>query len=98
MKEDRIIDVDGYVHVVGGAVVCYEKHMFSPSSEADRAVVLREAGKVHGTGKVRVLEDTGDGSGNYIADTLDAADFPDPVQNRIRATLAAIQKGDGSAT
>lgn len=98
MKEDLIIDVDGYVHVAGGAVVCYEKPMFSSSSEADRAVVLREACKVRGTGNVRVLEDTGDDSGNYIADTLDVADFPAPVQDRIRAALAALQKGDGSVT
>lgn len=96
MEEDRIIDVDGYVHVAGGAVVCYEKHMFSPTSEADRAVVLREARKVRGTGKIRVLTDLGDDTGNYIADTLDIADLPAPVQDRIRAALAALEKGDGS--
>lgn len=95
MDTNQIIDVDGYVHVAGGAVVCYEKHMFS---DADRAVVLREAGKVRGTGKVRVLTDLGDDSGCYMADTLDAADLPAPVQDSIRAALAAIQKGGASAT
>lgn len=98
MDTNQIIDVDGYIHVVGGAVVCYERHMFSASSEAGRAVVLREAGKVRGTGKVRVLTDLGDDSGCYMADTLDAADLPAPVQDSIRAALAAIQKGGASAT
>lgn len=98
MEEDRIIDVDGYVHVAGGAVVCYEKHMFSPTSEADRAVVLREARKVRGTGKIRVLEDTGDDSGCYMAETRDIADLPAPVQDRIRTALTNFEKGDGSVT
>ena len=93
MNTNQIIDVDGYVHVVGGAVVCYERHMFSPSSEGDRAVVLREASKVRGTGKVRILTDLGDDTGNYMADTLDTADLPAPVQDRIRAALAALEKG-----
>lgn len=97
-NDDRIVDVDGYVHVVDERILLFEKHMFSLSSDADRSVLFREAAQVPEGGGVRVLTDLGDESGNYMADTREVAELPAPVQDRIRAALAALGKETVSAT
>lgn len=87
-NDDRIVDVDGYVHVVDERILLFEKHMFSLSSDADRSVLFREAAQVSEGGGVRVLTDLGDDSGCYMADTRDITDFPAPLQASIRAAAA----------
>ncbi len=83
-EDRRILDLDGYVHVVDGTVLCFERHMFSLSTGSDREVLFRIAGNMRGRDGVCVLADPGDDSGNYMAETRDIGSFPEPLRAAIR--------------
>lgn len=89
--ERRILDVDGYVHVVDGAIVCFDSYMFDLASRGAREALFREARKVRGSDGVRVLTDLGDESGNYMAETCRVGSLPAAVQDTIRGVRAGMR-------
>ena len=83
-EDQRILDVDGYVHVVDGRIVCFERHMFRLSSGGDRKVLSGIAKGMYESDGVCVLVDAGDDSGNYMAEMRDVGSFPESLQDTIR--------------
>lgn len=91
-QAQRILDVDGYVHVVDGRTICFERHMFDLSSNDSRKTLFGIAEKLREGQDICVLDDLGDDSGNFILKMRDIGCFPSALQDaicRVRAGACA---------
>ena len=49
MKENQIVDIDGFVHVVNGKVICFKPDVLDMSKAEDREEVCRLSVKLYTT-------------------------------------------------
>ena len=46
MKENQIVDIDGFVHVVNGKVICFKPDVLDIMKEKDRVFLMNLAAKM----------------------------------------------------
>ena len=95
MKENQIVDIDGFVHVVNGKVICFKPDVLDMSKAEDREEVCRLSVKLYptdmlpavcGENTMCVLRLYYDGK-RYMIDMGTVLKLPQDVQEKVRLLL-----------
>ena len=100
MKENQIVDIDGFVHVVNGKVICFKPDVLDMSKAEDREEVCRLSVKLYttdmlsavcGKNTMCVLRPYYDGQ-RYMIDMGTVLKLPQDVQEKVRKLVDEYER------
>ena len=95
MKENRVVDIDGYVHVVNGKVICFEPDVLNMKNAdemdefyrfVDDLFVHDLLQPIYGNNTMCILSRNGDVSGKIVS-MESMCCLPDDVKEKVRRVL-----------